>query len=141
MRNFQKIPCKFYLVGEARCISLIYLVNLLNDCGWLFIIVLNYLCHMALTANNVLCSCYWSCQFMVYSYPLFIAVAFIIPWCIQVINNKGDDQKTVGVHGSLEYCAHYVYTTLERLKCTPRTVSYITSTYIVESCLKSTKVT
>ena len=78
---------------------------------------------------------------MLYSYPLFIAVAFIISWCIQVINNKGDDQKTVGVHSSLEYCAHYVYTTLERLKCMPRTVSYITSTHIVESCLKSTKVT
>ena len=80
MRNFLKVPCKFYLEGEGRCLSLIYLVSLLNDCGWLSIIVINFLCHRTLEANNILCSCYRSCQFMVYLYPLFIAVAFIISW-------------------------------------------------------------
>ena len=31
-------------------------------------------------------------------------------------NNKGNDQKSIGVHSSLEYCVRYVNTTLERLK-------------------------
>ena len=74
---------------------------------------------MTLKANNVLCSCYWSCQYVVYSYPLFIAVALILSWGVQVINNKGDDQKTVGVHSSLEYCAHYVLYYLRELEVHP----------------------
>ena len=39
---------------------------------------------MTLEENNVLCSCYWSCQFMVYSQPLLIAVVFIVSWCVQL---------------------------------------------------------
>ena len=39
-----------------------------------------------------------------------------------MINNEGNDQMSIGIHSSLEYCVHYVYTTLERLKYTLITV-------------------